>query len=284
MHDRFVGYPPLAKTAPTLRDSQPCLGIPALGSHMTLMRSWRRTRLIGPPSSVVLSMLRFVRRTQGQYGCNQPADVRTIHYVCPRHRFILTTIPKVASKAFDYLLRTDPRFAGAVEERRGSLESVISLYPEIGEFFHFAFVRNPWDRVVSCYKDKIRSAEKMGKLALLSRYECLRPGMGFAEFVEWLRFSPEGSDRHADRHWISQHLFVADAKSDILCDFVGKLERSDDDMQHLADKLDLGSLALPMRHQSAQSGMHYRSYYTPRSLALVGERYSRDIELFGYSD
>jgi hypothetical protein len=201
-----------------------------------------------------------------------------------RHRFILTTIPKVASKSFDHLLRTNPRLTGTVEERRGCLEDVVGLSPEVGEFFHFAFVRNPWDRVVSCYKDKIQPAGKMGKLALLSRYEGLRPGMEFAEFVEWLRFSPEGSDRHADRHWISQHLFVADARSDPLCDFIGKLERSDDDMQHVADKLDLGRLALPVRHQSARSGMHYRSYYTPRSLALVGERYSRDIELFGYSD
>jgi hypothetical protein len=248
------------------------------------MRSWRKMRLVGLPSGAALSALRVVRKAQGRQGCSQPADVGTIHYVCPRHRFILTTIPKVASKSFDYLLRTDPRLAGAVEERTGSLESVVGSSPEIGDFFHFAFVRNPWDRVVSCYKDKIRAAEKMGKLALLSRYQGLWPGMEFAEFVEWLRFSPEGSDRHADRHWISQHLFVSDAKSDVLCDFIGKLERSDDDMQHVADRLELGCLALPMRHRSAQSGMHYRSHYTPRSLALVGERYSRDIELFGYSD
>jgi hypothetical protein len=252
------------------------------------MGKWRSIRL-GDESSrraklgadVVLAAMRGGRRLTGRYGTGQAPDLGTVHYVCKPHRFILTTIPKVGSKSFRNVFLTDPRFVGIVETMDCSLQELRAT-GDGTSLFHFSFVRNPWDRVVSCYRDKIFACDAVGKLALISRFRGLRPRMPFDEFVEWL-CSPDGSDGSADRHWISQHLLLAGKAGTIDLDFVGKLEHFDEDMLRVSQAIPLASpIKLPVLNRSASAGDAYRSYYTETSRKRVRDRYAADIDVFGY--
>ena len=75
-----------------------------------------------------------------------------------KHRLIYIYIPKVACSSLKKSLL--PLF-----DLEDNLDPHQAPFPKIPdwriisqkEYFTFAFVRNPWDRLVSCYRDKIRS-------------------------------------------------------------------------------------------------------------------------------
>src|SRR6476646_8236009 len=63
--------------------------------------------------------------------------------------------------------------------------------PRVPGLFAFAFVRDPWDRLVSCFRDKIRGVVdgytfftiRPGVANCLARFDAFVAGMSFDEFV-----------------------------------------------------------------------------------------------------
>lgn len=155
----------------------------------------------------------------------------------------------------------------------------IARYPE---YWRFAFVRNPWDRLVSCYAEKIRSdgdAENFvgGVSKVLLPYGVFRAGMSFEEFVHAVVAIP---DDDAEPHFHSQHGFLTDRRGTLLVDFIGRFETLDEDFEKVRDRLRV-SVELP--HLLPSRRLPYREYYDSRLADLVAARYRKDIELFGYS-
>lgn len=143
-------------------------------------------------------------------------------------------------------------------------------------YFKFAFVRNPWARLVSEFE--YRSRER-------------RP---FAEFVEAEFTDIDGYSDHS-RHIIPQSEYLYDSEGGILVDFVGRFETIARDFRAVANKLQLGVDDLPRKNVSGLSRLQkllgrkpkekkpYQDYYDARLRDRVGEFYQRDIERFGYS-
>ncbi len=162
---------------------------------------------------------------------------------------------------------------------------------EFDSFFKFAFVRNPWDRLVSSY-----------------HYLGFDAKCSFAEFVQKRSKNPD--KRTYGLHFISQSDFLEDENGEVCVDFVGRFESISADFLTVAEQLNLQSVDLPHRNQgnrrdsdpSLLTGLkyllkmqryqfvkfkntkrHYTDYYDQKTRSVVGKLFEKDIENFGYS-
>lgn len=129
--------------------------------------------------------------------------------------------------------------------------------------FKFAFVRNPWDWLVSYYHYHLQCTTH-------HRHEYVRQLGSFAEFIRWrIR---RGRPLQVD--------FVVDRQGRTLVDYIGRFETLYDDFQTICSHLDI-SCELPWLKRSQRND--YRSYYDDDTAALVAEHCCRDIEAFDYT-
>jgi hypothetical protein len=128
-------------------------------------------------------------------------------------------------------------------------------------FFKFAFVRNPWDRLVS-------------------EYRYLKEQVPFAAFAERV-LADDYSD--ASRHIRPQVEFVTDDGGATIVDFIGRFESIQKDFAEVAHRLGLGRVKLPHRNSSGLFRRGYRHYYDLQLRERVRQFYAADIERFGYS-
>jgi hypothetical protein len=157
------------------------------------------------------------------------------------------------------------------------------FYPGI---FTFGFVRNPWDRLVSCYRDKIRREVdgftnftiRPGVADCLARFDEFFAGMPFDKFVDAVTWI---ADKDADPHFRSQHTFLTNAQDKIAVDFVGRYESLAGDFRFVTRRVGIPSVELP-HIQKALPTVNYADYYTAETRDLVARRFRKDIDLFGY--
>ena len=159
--------------------------------------------------------------------------------------------------------------------------------PDFDRYFKFAFVRNPWARLVSEFE--YRGADR-------------RQGLE-AFFDERLARMDSYSDR--SRHIVPQTDYVTDEGGNYIVDFIGRFETLAQDFASVARRLGLPSEELPHRNKSGETrkanGFNglldrllgkgaapatkrsWRDYYTPALRDRIGEYYAEDIARFGYS-
>jgi len=186
------------------------------------------------------------------------------------HRCIFVHIPKTAGLSIAKALFGN---AGGSHVPLSTYERVFDK-AEFDSYFKFAFVRNPWDRVVSAYAYLIDGGgqneydEKWGRT--LAAYD------GFEAFVTgWLT---PGNVRE-QIHFLPQHEFVCTEGSALGVDFVGRFERIEQDFESVRKKLGIGGA---LQHLNASKRQRYASYYNPKTIGIVADVYQKDIELFGY--
>lgn len=134
-----------------------------------------------------------------------------------------------------------------------------SVYEKL---FKFAFVRNPWERLVSLYHFIPQRLEH--------RYSYPVAMMSFAEFADvWTR-----------RRDILQKDWVCDSRGRLIVDFVGRMETLEEDFQHVQSRLG-GEAKLTLLNSSG-TRRDFRELYDNTTRDLVAERLAADIEFFGY--
>jgi hypothetical protein len=132
-------------------------------------------------------------------------------------------------------------------------------------FFKFAFVRNPYDRVVSYYEFIGRSPEHNDHAWVRCH--------SFEDYVMAL-----GTEIWAD----PQHYHRCAPDGEILVDFVGRFERLKEDFNQAIKQLSLPEASLDHINRGEREVSNYLDYLTPALIAQINKVYDEDFRIFKY--
>lgn len=136
--------------------------------------------------------------------------------------------------------------------------------------FIFAFVRNPYDRLISCYRNKVINPSLTKNI--FACYD-VKAEDSFETFVQKIC---DLDDLESDRHFRSQSWFLYNGEN-LLTDFVGRFENLEQDWKKPRRSFKFG--AIP--HNNASGSIEFE--INPRTKNLIQLRYSSDFENF-YTD
>lgn len=187
-------------------------------------------------------------------------------------KFIFIHIPKTGGRSMRVVLKKRHPNSEKLYEPSIWLHPNINDYIKDGynidEYFKFAFVRNPWDRLLSNYHFRIQILRSEDTASVSFRDWVInsktREGHSFLNTVEMYK---------------TQYSYITFNKTKMV-DFIGRFENLQQDWDFICDQLQIKRQALPHNNKSSHSS--YRDYYDEDTVNIVREYFKEDIENFGY--
>lgn len=150
------------------------------------------------------------------------------------------------------------------------------------DYFKFTFVRNPWDRMVSCYHLPVDISGRYSTGDQPSGHNLpkrLTPqAMSFEDFISKGAWDENGDPYN--RHWLNCSKFIHNFDESWV-DFVGKFETLEDDWKYIRKTIGI-DYDLPHMNKRRGSKKDYRSYYNDKTRSIVADKFKDDIDMFGY--
>jgi sulfotransferase famil protein len=147
--------------------------------------------------------------------------------------------------------------------------------------FKFAFVRNPWDRLVSWWSIIDGGRDPSGATAVPNNFfgYVLQHARSFEEFVSCCTDEIVDTDGRK-RIFRNQIDYLIDEHGAVIVDFIGRFEKLQDDFDEVTSRLGMPRVELPRTNASRHAA--YTDYYTSATAETVGRLYAKDIATFGY--
>ena len=185
-------------------------------------------------------------------------------------------VPKCASTT----LRHSIIFNEKLDENEDVYKTVLPLHLRVTSFKRLscpkiALVRNPFERIVSCY-----SHVKKNNIPFqfLPSSLLIRKPKNFDDFVKKISVIP---DFLADPHFQSQHSLLTEG-DDSLVDTIYKLEEIDQEFsKEMRSRYNF--IIGKSQNVRAPEG-DWRDMYNSISISRVYNRYKKDFEVFGYEN
>lgn len=194
-----------------------------------------------------------------------PSDNAYNLTVSHERRFLWFRVAKVATRTILNHLREN---CGPLD-----MDHAMSVHYPINicrDYFKFGFVRNPWERLVSCWQNKVIDTNYF-RFDEANRQR-LRDFKNFVEYV-----------RDLDVETCDHHLRLQRKLIDLnQVEFLGRLEAFDEDFSHVCEVLGIPAWQGQQRNKSARSG-DLHEYYTPDLIEAVADIYRKDIQLLNYT-
>ena len=156
---------------------------------------------------------------------------------------------------------------------------IFEKFPKLfASAYKFSFVRNPWDRVLSAYRfAKIGRTESMG---IYKPEQYAIPEFdSFESFVfDWLLIRDINK---LDFVFQPQYKFLYSENGTLMVDFLGKLERLNNDIKTVEQVLGT-NLVIPFANRTSRENNYRDAYKNTSLIEKVREIYLKDITLFNY--
>ncbi len=206
-----------------------------------------------------------------------PPYVYSESMVGPDGAFLWYCIPKNASRSLLKMLRA--RSAKRILDLAGGVDPRAWLESRPLPAFTFAFVRHPYERLTSAWRNILAEPASQRALpALFDRMPGLVAGISVDEFVSWL--AANYGNGGIDKHWRRQTDFICDEHGPCV-DFVGRVESLRADL--VAIEVRIGTLGrLAHKNRSTADAVAATTPLSSRSRAIIQEIYRSDFEAFGF--
>jgi hypothetical protein len=195
-----------------------------------------------------------------------------------KHRCIFVHIPKCGGTSIEDAIWPGPRtvkdlWAGYNRNPYQSgglqhlcIEHIRKEVPDcFNDYWKFAFVRNPWDRVISQYLFTMRHRRDLRDILKLPNN---------ASFELYLHHIVQ----HDNVQWKPQRPFIYE-NNRLTVDFVGRFEQFAEDAKSVLTRF---GITTPVPHAKKSERGPYQDYYSLQTKQMVATIYREDIETFGY--
>jgi len=163
------------------------------------------------------------------------------------------------------------------------------------KFFRFAFVRNPYDRTLSAYVDKILApqrdvtkrnyipvAQKIKASFIGGEYKNINLDDNPVSFEEFVSYISRQKPYLMDRHWLHQHITLWHPHAKF--DFLGRLENFTADFRFVLSSVGApAELVDSVKEKANASKRTKKKYYTEAAADKVYRIFRKDFELYDYS-
>ena len=194
--------------------------------------------------------------------------------ICHGKKAIFIHIPRNAGRSMEAYIggkrpsnphHTDIKILRAIEDGKYS------------DYFSFAIVRNPLDRMVSIFHHYIDGGNKSKADRKIQK---ALSTMGFYSFIRNLEALPDiipGYHQELHPFIMEQHSYIFGHDDRMLLDYIARYEDIEQNAQYIGKRLGIqGSFP----HKNRSDHEPYKNYYDPELVYIVRRRYHRDIELF----
>jgi len=194
---------------------------------------------------------------------DKPYDITISH----QFRFIWFRNYKVGSRSVLNLFRKNHVILDAGQPYQ-------CYYPpkKYNDYFAFAFVRNPWDRLISCWHDKVLKYNHFRFSD--SEWEKMKQLENFITYIQKINLSKN----------VDGHIRLQSSLIDLNhLEFLGRYESFHDDMLYIMKRLQLEIQDVPKRNTSERQDKDYPKFLTPETAEMTARLYEKDVRIFGYS-
>lgn len=134
------------------------------------------------------------------------------------------------------------------------------------EYYKFAFVRNPWDKVVSEYHWRKTQKDPGPEEFDVFVKHCENRVRGSRRGIYWIHAQPQIS-------------FVTNKRGDVIVDDIFKFEELDKAVESINEQL---NISLKLKKHNTSKHNNYREYYNEETRKMIHNLYREDIETFRY--
>jgi len=196
-----------------------------------------------------------------------------------KYKCIFIHIPRTAGTAIEKWICGEDWWYVEKETKHLLASQAKKIYqPYWDRYFKFSFVRNPWDRMVSC----LGAYEGYFKIAHDSFFDIggYKQEFGYPVTIENdYRFSKRSDVLREKHQEYCVYLNILDEEMD----FIGKFESLGKDIQYIKKKLKIEmDFPLKVKAGASKRSKNYQEYYNEQSKKDVEDLFRKDIKKFGY--